>query len=44
MDDDRFAMVSEWMPNGDINQFTKVHWDVNRFELAGLALAPHGSC
>ena len=26
-------MVSEWMPNGDINQFVKVHVDVNRYEL-----------
>lgn len=33
MDDDRFAMVSEWMPNGNINHFAKAHWDVNRFEL-----------
>lgn len=29
----RFAMVSEWMMNGDINQFVMEHQDVNRFEL-----------
>ena len=33
MSEDQFAMVSEWMPNGDINQFVKAHGDVNRFEL-----------
>ena len=29
----RFAMVSEWMPNGNINEFVKAHRDVNRFKL-----------
>ena len=33
MSGDRFSMVSEWMPNGDINQFVKGHVDVNRHEL-----------
>ncbi|KAF9780835.1 kinase-like domain-containing protein [Thelephora terrestris] len=33
MSEGRFAMVSEWMPNGDINQFVKARKDVNRFEL-----------
>ena len=33
MTDDRFAMVSEWMTNGNITQFVTAHWDVNRFEL-----------
>ena len=28
-----FAMVSEWMSNGNINQFVSIHQDANRFEL-----------
>ena len=28
-----FAMASEWMTNGNINEFIKVHRDANRFEL-----------
>jgi len=31
--EDRFAMVSEWMMNGNINQFVTTHRDANRFEL-----------
>ena len=31
-----FAMMSEWMPNGDINQFVKKHSDVNRFGLVSF--------
>ncbi|KAF9642812.1 kinase-like protein [Thelephora ganbajun] len=29
----RFAMASEWMVNGNINEFVKVQRDANRFEL-----------
>ena len=29
----KFAMVSEWMINGNINQFVKAHRDVDRFKL-----------
>jgi len=29
----RFAMVSEWMENGNINAFIKSHWYVNRGKL-----------
>ena len=29
----RFAMVSEWMDNGDIKEFVKKHRSANRFEL-----------
>lgn len=29
-------MVSEWMPNGNIDQYVKAHWDANRFELVSL--------
>jgi hypothetical protein len=35
----RFAMVSEWMTNGNIKQFVATHPDVNRFDLVGLPLA-----
>jgi len=37
MVDKHFAMVSEWMVNGSINQFIMVHRDVNRFELVGFS-------
>lgn len=30
-----FAMVSEWMENGNINEFLEVYRNVNRFELVG---------
>ena len=33
MGNNHFAMVSEWMANGNINEFAKIHGDVNRFEL-----------
>ena len=33
MADSQFAMVSEWMENGNINEFVKAHRDANRFEL-----------
>ena len=36
MNKKHFAMVSEWMVNGDINKFVKAHRDVNRFELVEL--------
>lgn len=36
MDDFHFAMVSEWMINGNINEFIKANEDVNRFELVGF--------
>ena len=29
----QFVMVSEWMDNGNINEFVKTHRDANRFEL-----------
>ncbi|KAF9786281.1 kinase-like domain-containing protein [Thelephora terrestris] len=28
-----FVMASEWMANGNINEFVEAHWEVNRFEL-----------
>ena len=33
MDNHHFSMVSEWMVNGNINEFIKAQRDVNRFEL-----------
>ena len=33
MTGNRFAMVSEWMTNGNINQFVSTHRNVNRFDL-----------
>jgi len=38
MTDTEFAMVSEWMPNGNINQFVMSHQDANRFELVSPPL------
>ena len=35
MGDFHFAMVSEWMINGNINEFVKANGDVDRFELVG---------
>jgi len=36
MSENQFAMVSDWMMNGNINDFVKTHSDVNRLELVGL--------
>ena len=33
MEDNQFVMVSEWMTNGNINQFVTAHRNANRFEL-----------
>ena len=33
----QFAMVSEWMENGNINEYIKAHRDANRFELVSFA-------
>ena len=35
LNDHHFAMVSEWMDNGNIDEFAKTNGDVNRFELVG---------
>ena len=37
MDTHHFAMASEWMVNGNVNEFIKANKDVNRFELVGSA-------
>ena len=36
MSETRFAMVSEWMPNGNINEYIKVNANVDRFALVCL--------
>ena len=33
MDNNQFAMVSEWMTNGNINEYIVAHGETNRFEL-----------
>jgi len=33
MDKTQFAMISEWMVNGNINEYIKANGDANRFEL-----------
>ena len=33
MGNHHFAMVSEWMDNGNINEFVKARRDLNRFNL-----------
>ena len=35
MDKNYFAMASEWMENGNINEFVKTCRDANRVELVG---------
>jgi len=37
----RFALVSEWMENGNINEFTEREQRVNRVELVRYLLTPH---
>ena len=36
MSNNQLAMVSEWMVNGNINEFVKARRDANRFELVGF--------
>ena len=38
MSESQFAMVSDWMANGNINEFVKTHPDANRLELVGFSL------
>jgi hypothetical protein len=40
MTETKFAMVSEWMSNGNINQFVTAHRDANRFELVSCPFKP----
>ena len=36
MSETQFAMVSEWMTNGNINDFVKARPDVDRLRLVGF--------
>ena len=40
MTETMFAMVSDWMPNGNINEFVAAHRDANRFELVSSPFKP----
>jgi hypothetical protein len=35
-----FSMVSEWMSNGNINEFVAAHQNANRFELVSSPFKP----
>jgi len=37
-----FAMISEWMTNGDINEFVKTHPEADRLKLVGSS--PQSCC
>jgi len=37
MSEAHFAMISDWMVNGNINDFVKAHPNVNRLELVGCS-------
>jgi hypothetical protein len=36
MSETQFAMISDWMVNGNINDFVKAHPDVSRLGLVGF--------
>ena len=36
MSETQFAMVSDWMANGNINDFVRAHPDANRSGLVGF--------
>ena len=38
MSETHFAMISDWMVNGNINDFVKAHPDANRFALVCFSL------
>ena len=38
MTDNRFAMVTEWMVNGNVNEFVKANKDTDRLGLVGFLL------
>ena len=44
MSDSQFAMASEWMANGNINEFVKTHRDANCFKLVGPVPATYRTC
>jgi hypothetical protein len=40
MSETQFAMISDWMVHGNINDFVKAHPDANRLELVGFSFSP----
>lgn len=42
MIENQFSMVSEWMANGNIKEFTAAHRDANRFELVSPFIQASG--
>ena len=38
MSDSQFAMISDWMVNGNVNDFVKGHPDTDRLDLVGFQL------
>jgi serine/threonine protein kinase len=40
INDDQFAMVSEWMDNGNINQFIEVNPHANRPQFVSNSFCP----
>ena len=40
MSETQFAMISDWMVNGNITRFVKEHPDANRLELVGSPFKP----
>jgi hypothetical protein len=38
MSETQFAMISDWMVNGNINDFVRAHSDANRLGLVGSHL------
>ena len=40
MSETRFATVSEWMENGNINEYVKAHPDKDRLKLVGSHSQP----
>ena len=44
MGDRHFVMVSEWMKDGNINEFIKANQDVNRFQLVSFPSTDHTRC
>jgi hypothetical protein len=38
MSNNHLAMASEWMVNGNVNEYVKKHRNANPFELVGLIL------
>ena len=37
MSETQFAMISDWMVNGNINSFVKAHPDADQLELVGFS-------